>query len=356
MTSLPAVPPFAPGTQFLNKYDFSHRIGRGSFGEVWLATDRALNRPYAIKILDAGVDVDQRLREARVGNAFTHGNLAKVWQADVATDGRVVIAMDYYQGGPATNLKNPGNFIPLPQALRVTLDVLRGLEHLHSFNVFHNDIKPENILLGDNGQGILTDYGIVGISLDGKPVAPVNWYVLHAAPEVSTGIDARTDIFQMGLTLFRLLVSIGDLEARYGVMGRNDYLAALAAGTLLRPADFPPHVPASVRRAILRAIAADPADRFQTALEMRRALERLSFAGHWTVDPTGNFVGVGNGWTYRFELLQKTRSQFSFLAFRRNAASGNETAIRKFSARDVTKAEAFALHKQFVAAVVNGDA
>ena len=117
----------------------------------------------------------------------------------MATDGRVVIAMDYYPGGPATNLKNPGNFVPLPQALRVTLDVLRGLEHLHSFNVFHNDIKPENILLGDNGQGILSDYGIVGISLDGKPVAPANWYILHTAPEVSTGIDARTDIFQIGL-------------------------------------------------------------------------------------------------------------------------------------------------------------
>ena len=65
MMNLPAVPPFAPGTQFLNKYEFRHRIGRGGFGEVWLAIDRALNRPYAIKILDAGVDVDERLLEAR---------------------------------------------------------------------------------------------------------------------------------------------------------------------------------------------------------------------------------------------------------------------------------------------------
>ena len=170
----------------------------------------------------------------------THNNLVRVHQADVATDGKIVIAMDYFPEGSITTLSNPGNFLPLPTAIRTMVDVLQGLEHLHLNNFFHNDVKPQNILRGPHSQAKLTDYGIVGISSNGAPLMPSCWYVLHAAPETvaGNGIEARTDIFQAGLTMFRLLAGLGSLEAKFNSLGAEAYASRLANGSLISRADL----------------------------------------------------------------------------------------------------------------------
>lgn len=350
--------PITNGTTFYNKYRLTRPLGRGSFGEVWLAQDQAVNHEYAIKILNVGIGIDQRLREAQVGHAFTHNNLVRVHQADVATDGKVVIAMDYFPDGSITTLANPSGFLPLPVALRSMTDVLQGLEHLHLNNFFHNDVKPQNILRGPQGQAKLADYGIVGISLTGAPVMPSSWYVLHAAPETvsGNGIEARTDIFQSGLTMFRLLTGLASLEGKFMSMGRGSYEAGLASGSLVSRRDFPPFIPNSVCRAVLTAIDPNPAKRFQSALEMRRALEKLSFAGHWTVDATGRLIGSDARCTYRFDRLRASGRNSSFEAFKTNRQSGRETRISQFTKTHLTDAEARKLEATFLKAVVRGNA
>jgi serine/threonine protein kinase len=358
MSLAPAPMPITNGTTFYNKYRLARPIGRGSFGEVWLAQDQAVNHEYAIKILNVGIGIDQRLREAQVGHAFTHNNLVRVHQADVATDGKVVIAMDYLPGGSITTLANPAGFLPLPIAIRSMIDVLQGLEHLHLNNFFHNDVKPQNILRGPQGEAKLADYGIVGISPTGAPVMPSSWYVLHAAPETAAGngIEARTDIFQAGLTMFRLLTGLGSLEAKFSSLGRTAYEAALAGGSLVSRRDFPPFIPNSVCRAVLTAIDPDPAKRFQSALEMRRALEKLSFAGHWTVDGSGRLIGSDARHTYRFERHPAAGPNAVFEAFKTNKQSGRETRISQFTQKSLTNAQACKLEVAFLKAVVTGSA
>ncbi|MBR3371929.1 MAG: serine/threonine protein kinase [Rhodobacteraceae bacterium] len=356
MNLAPVALPITNGTTFYNKYRLMRPIGRGSFGEVWLAQDQAVNHEYAIKLLNAGIGIDQRLREAQVGHAFTHNNLVRVHQADVTTDGTVVIAMDYFPDGPITTLANPRNFLSLPTALRTVIDRLQGLEHLHLHNFFHNDVKPQNILRGPQGQAKLADYGIVGISVSGAPVQPSSWYILHAAPEtvVGNGIEARTDVFQTGLTLYRLLVGLSALEAKFNTLGAAAYTDASAKGSLITRADFPPFIPSAVCRAVMTSINPDPAKRFQSALDMRRALERLSFSGHWTVDETGTLCGEDARCTYRFEHRLAVGSNSSVTAFKTNRASGRETRIAQFTKRNLGKAEANRLVMSFVKAVVEG--
>lgn len=356
MSTNPAVLPIANGTTFYNKYLLIQPIGSGSFGEVWLAKDQAVNHEYAIKVLNVGVGIDQRLREAQIGHAFTHNNLVRIHQADVATDGKVVIAMDYFPNGAVTTLANPGNFLPLQRALRIIIDILQGLEHLHLHNFFHNDVKPQNILRGPQDQAKLADYGIVGISVTGAPVQPSNWYVLHAAPETvaGNGIEARTDIFQTGLTLFRLLVGLGFLEAKFNSLGSTDYAEALAKGTLITRKDFPAFIPNSVCRLVMTSINPDPVKRFNSALDMRRELEKLSFVGHWSVDATGQLVGEDNRYTYRFEHIPTTGGKVSFIAFKMNKESGRETRISKFTDMKLSNYEANKLSDKFIKAVVDG--
>ncbi|MFZ1085663.1 MAG: serine/threonine-protein kinase [Terracidiphilus sp.] len=350
--------PLSSGTLYFNKYLPLRRLGSGSFGEVWLARDQALNHEYAVKVLNSGITVDQRLREAQVGHAFTHNNLVRVHQADVTTDGKVIIAMDYLPDGSITTLANPGNFLPVPAAIRVMVDVLQGLEHLHSSDFYHNDVKPENVLRGPQGQALLGDYGIVGSANGGRPVLPSSMYILHAAPETvaGNGIEARTDIFQAGLTLFRLLVGLGTLRFKFNSLGFPAYESVLAAGSLITKKDFPPFIPHSLSRVVLTSINPNPCERYQSALEMRRALEKLSFTGHWTVDSQGMLVGVDSRHTYRFEKTSLSANCFKFEAFKKNLTSGRETRISTLSLKSVSAQEAQKAEVKFIRAVTAGAA
>jgi serine/threonine protein kinase len=356
MTRLP-VPAYTPGLQ-IYKYKLGRFLGQGQFGQVWLAEDRALMRQYAVKILNPGVPVDERLQEGRIGNLLEHNNLVHVYQADViqyATDHVVVLAMDYMPDGSITRRANPHGFLPVPDVLQAAKDILQGLDYLHANSFYHNDIKPQNILIGSAGQAMLTDYGILGVSSNGQPTLASDAYQLHMAPEVAStqNISIQTDIFQTGLTLFRLATNLTALGAKQSAMGWPGYHAAVAAGTLVKSADFPPYVPAPLRRIILKAIDPSPAGRFQSALEMRRAVEKLSFPGHWTVDAAGQLIGTSGHNQYRFERTG-TGSNRSVTSFKKNLTSGHETRISNFCAKHLSASQAVALVNNLIKHVVKG--
>lgn len=346
--------PFLPGTQ-LYKYQLKQRIGGGSFGEVWLADDHAIGREYAIKILKPGTPINHRLREAKIGNLLEHNNVVRVHQADV-TDDHVIVAMDYQAKGAITKLANPSLFLPLPEVIRIGKDILRGLEYLHGHDFFHNDVKPENVLVGPHDQGMLTDYGIVGVTQNGAPVPPPNFYKIHAAPEImsANAITAQTDVFQTGLTLFRMLVGLDTLRQKFNALGEQGYYAAAKANTLIAANDFPAYVPARLRRIILKAIHPDTAQRYRSALEMRRDLERLNFPGYWTVEPSGAFVGRNGIYTYRFHSQKRAGSTYDIEAFKKHNDTGRETRCTAHCHSDVSAAEAKRAIERFVKAVVEG--
>jgi hypothetical protein len=135
-------------------------------------------------------------------------------------------------------------------------------------------------------------------------------------------------------------------------MGPAAYADALAKGTIITRADFPPFIPNSVCRVVQTAIDSDPAKRFQTALEMRRALEKLSFAGHWILGANGVLVGLDPNYTYRFEHFTAIGTNASFSAFKKNCKSGRETKISQFTRKNLTNAEATKLHRAFLQAVM----
>lgn len=341
------------------KYTLKHRIGTGSFGEVWLATDNAVGHDYAIKILHPGIPVHERLHEARIGHSLTHNNLVRVHQADVVPlsgNHLVIIAMDYLPEGSITKLANPSDYIPLPDVIRIGIDILRGLEYLHGQNFFHNDVKPENVLIGAGRQGMLSDYGIVGVSADGSPVPPPNTYKIHCAPEVvkSTGITAQTDIFQTGMTLFRMLVGLGTLRDKFSKLGETQYFQDICDAKLVTAADFPAYVPNRLRRIVLKALCPDAADRYVSALDMRRDLERLNYPGHWTIASSGAFIGHCRNNEYRFEQRKALGGKFDVVAFKKSKASGRETRFTAHCSAGLTSQQSTKRIERFVKAVVEG--
>ncbi|MCA3151059.1 MAG: serine/threonine protein kinase [Rhodocyclaceae bacterium] len=343
-----------PGVQ-VYKYSLKHRIGSGSFGEVWLATDNGVGHDYAIKILRPGIPMHERLREAHIGHSLMHNNLVRVHQADVV-NGLVIIAMDHLPEGAITKLANPSGYLTLPEVLRIGIDILRGLEYLHGQNFFHNDVKPENVLIGPGRQGMLSDYGIVGISTDGSPVPPPNSYKIHSAPEVvnNIGINAQTDIFQAGMTIFRMLVGLGTLRDKFTKLGEAQYYQAICDAKLVTLSDFPAYVPSKLKRIVLKALSPSVTDRYVSALDMRRDLERLSYAGYWTVASSGAFVGHNGAHEFRFEHQKVAEGKFNVTAFKKSKATQRETRISKFCASGVTNTQSTQHIERFVKAVVNG--
>jgi serine/threonine protein kinase len=343
----------------LYKYRLISKIGAGGFGEVWLAHDLAVQREYAVKILQPGVSVDERLREAQIGNRLEHNNLVYVHQADVvpvAGDHAVILAMDYQSNGSVETLANPAGYLPLPAVLRIARDILQGLEYLHARSFYHNDIKPGNILLGSHQQAMLSDYGITGVSSNGAPVAAPNAYILHRAPEiVATGnIGVGSDIFQVGMTLARLLIHLDHLGAVWSRIGPTQFEQDIAAGKLLKPTDFGCHIPTAVRRVILKAVHPDPAQRYSSALEMRRALEKLDYPGHWSVDAAGKEVGKCRNYEFSYLVSPVAGGKFDVTCSKRNVVSGNTQRIAQFCKRGLTHKQADKVVTDFKEFVVTG--
>jgi len=347
-----------PGAR-LYKYQLIRKIGAGSFGEVWLARDLAVQRDYAVKILQPGVSVDQRLREAQIGNRLAHNNLVYVHQADVVQvfgDHVVILAMDYQPNGSVETLANPAGYLPLPAVLQIARDILQGLEYLHARNFYHNDIKPGNILLGSQQQAMLSDYGITGISSNSAPVMAPSSYVFHRAPEVlATGnIGISSDIFQVGMTLARLLIHLEHLRANWARIGPTQYAQDVASGKLLQAKDFGCHIPAAVRRVILKAVHPDPAQRYSSALEMRRALEKLDYSGYWTVDASGKEVGICKTCEFSYSVSPVPGGKLDVTSIKRNVSSGNTQRLTKFCKRGLTQQQANKIIADFKKFVVTG--
>ena len=343
----------------LYKYQLRCRIGRGSFGDVWLVSDNTVNHEYALKILKPDAPVDERLREARIGHQFDHPNVVRVHQADVFTQGHqqyVVLAMDYIKDGSLTNLANPSGYLTLPEVVQFGRDILRGLEYLHSIDLIHNDIKPENVLVGPQGNGMLADYGIVGVSQNVTPKLSSMFYKIHAAPEVIAKnlISVQSDLYQVGLTLFRMLVGLDVLRRKFNELGEHDYYRAVSESKLVTATDFPAFVPLRLRQIVQRATHRQANCRYASALAMRRELEKLNYPGFWTVIDRGDFLGQNGAYVYRFEQESARGGRFDVVAYKKRESTGQETRIQKYCHKNLTNSAAKKEIEIFVKAIVEG--
>ena len=165
-------------------------------------------------------------------------------------------------------------------------------------------------------------------------------YLPHISPETikSNLYDTRTDIYQLGLTAFRLINGISEIRDEFD-RNRTAFGDKVTKGTIITPAKYKPYVPRPIRRIINKAISVNPDDRYQTALEMRRALERIQIAGDCTGDETGNLVLLRGTNAYRYETSIMKKGTFSLVTYKRNLKTGNETRFSKYCLNSINEKE-----------------
>jgi tetratricopeptide (TPR) repeat protein len=245
---------------------------------VFLAQDVKHARPVALKVLDpelgASLAADRFLREIKIAAKLQHPHIVPLYDSGVADD-LLYYVMPYIEGESLRARIAKQRQLRLETALQITGETADALDYAHRAGVIHRDIKPENILLS-GGHAMVADFGIAlaittagGQALTSTGVAigtPV-----YMSPEQATGdyaIDARTDIYSLGCVLYEMLSGLPPYVGPTPVA----ILAKQAAGRVEPPRKFRNDVPRPVERAVLKALASEPADRHVTAEEFSRAL------------------------------------------------------------------------------------
>ncbi|MCS7080810.1 MAG: protein kinase [Chloracidobacterium sp.] len=256
----------------LGPYTLVRLLGRGAFGQVWLAERRtklAVTR-VALKIpLADDADLDAIRKEAAVwAQASGHPNVLPIIEADIY-DGQVVIVSEYAPDGSLVDwLARKGGRVALPEAVRMLDGILAGLEHLHGRQIVHRDLKPANILLqGDTPR--LADFGIARVIHATSRTGLIAGTPAYMPPEAFDGVRTEQgDLWAAGVMFQQLLT--GGLP-----FPQQDLTALMGAIVTRDPVPLPATLPAAVHRFVATALCKDPARRFPTATAMRQALVQL---------------------------------------------------------------------------------
>jgi serine/threonine protein kinase len=264
----------------LSKYEVQEKIGEGGMGIVYKANQRSMNRIVALKILSPKYSsrprfVEQFIREARAAGQLNHPNIIQVH--DVGTENDIhYFSMEFVDGPTCMQaLREHGPF-KTPEALEIIRQTARALEYAHGQRLIHQDIKPDNIMLGHNNTVKLADLGISKTfdeaeSEEGpKRVMGTPHYM---APEAALGkkIDHRVDIYSLGATLYHLLTG----KTPYSGTSATEVLKAHVMDPLPPIHDIVPDVPEAVCALVERMVAKKADDRYATATQVIEEVKRL---------------------------------------------------------------------------------
>ena len=265
LASISDLPRAHLGTEEERELVVLSELGRGGMGVVLLAKQKALGREVAVKRCGKdGESVQTLVREARVMGRLEHPNVIPVHGLLADDEGPAVVMKRVSGVTWEDSLRMAPAATNLDRHLEVFLQLCNAVAFAHSRDVLHRDIKPANVLLGEYGEVYLADWGLAQ-AIGAKPTERVSGSPAYMAPEMLEGeADERTDVYLLGATLYQLLTG----RAPH----RGSLAQAIDSVRRAEPLVLPPSVPADLAAICIRACAADPAERFGRAADLRTAV------------------------------------------------------------------------------------
>lgn len=264
------------GQKISDRYQIIKSIGEGGMANVYLAYDTILDRNVAVKVLRGDLSNDEKFvrrfqREALAASSLTHPNIVEVY--DVGEDnGEYYIVMEYIEGKHLKNLLKKRGKLTLSEAVDIMLQITDGMAAAHDSYIIHRDIKPQNIMILENGLVKITDFGIA-MAMNATQLTQTNSVmgsVHYLPPEQASGQGStlQSDIYSMGIVMYELLT--GELPFK------GDNAVEIALKHLKEPIpdirEKLPNVPNSIYNIIKKATAKNPKNRYNDAREMHEDL------------------------------------------------------------------------------------
>jgi beta-lactam-binding protein with PASTA domain len=270
-----------PDTLIDGRYRILRRLGSGGMADVYMAEDQQLGRRVALKILHRRFAEDEQFverfrREASSAAGLSHPNVVAIFDRG-EWDGTYYIAMELVEGRTLKDIIREKGPAPPEAAVDITLQILRAARYAHKHGVVHRDIKPHNVLIDQDGRVRVTDFGIAraGTS-DITETGSVMGTAQYLSPEQAQGrpVDARSDLYSIGIVLYELLTGQVPFDADSPVTVALKQVSELP----VPPAELVPAIPPAVDAVVLRSLEKDPDRRYQSADEFIAALDEARAA------------------------------------------------------------------------------
>jgi serine/threonine-protein kinase len=270
----------------LGEYRILRRLGEGGMGAVYLAYHEASDRQVALKVLSDQLAsnqgfVDRFYREAKSGRLLNHPSIVRSYGAGQdPTTSKHYLVLEYVDGTSAQALLEQFGRLAVGDAVHIALDIARALEHAHSRNIIHRDIKPDNILITRSGVSKLADLGLARRLDEASHLTAARqgfgtpYYMPYEQALNARHADGRSDIYALGATLYHLLTG----QVPFPGETPLEVVEAKDRGAYIPASQLNDQVPRILDQILYRMLARQPRDRYQTASELIVDLERSRLA------------------------------------------------------------------------------
>lgn len=260
------------GQKINDRYQIVRLIGEGGMANVYLALDTILDRYVAVKLLRGDLANDEKFvrrfqREAISASSLSHPNIVEMY--DVGEDnGQYFIVMEYVDGKTLKSLIKRRGALTIPEVIDIMLQLTSGLSCAHNSYIIHRDIKPQNILIKEDGTVKITDFGIA-LAINAQELTQTNSVmgsVHYLPPEQANGSGStiKSDIYSLGILMYELLTGSipfkGDNAVEIAIKQMKDQLPSICK--------INPDIPQSLENIVLKAAAKNPKNRYDNVNEM----------------------------------------------------------------------------------------
>ncbi len=283
------------------RYEIVGELGRGAMGVVYKATDPVIGRAVAVKTIKlseegTGLSRPELLSrfqtEARAAGLLTHPNIVVVFDAG-EEEGLYYITMELVEGKSVQALLDAGHAFPLPRVLRIMEQTCSALQFAHERNVVHRDIKPANIMLTGDDTVKVTDFGTAKILQFGtvQQTAHVMGTPSYMSPEQIKGraVDGRSDIFSLGVMLYEMITG----EKPFPGQSITTVIYKIVNEEPVPPRNINPSIHPGISAAVMKALAKEPDDRYQSCREMLEDLRNYRAVAGVESNPRSTMVLSG---------------------------------------------------------------
>lgn len=273
-------------------FETIREIGQeGRNSQVFLAHDKQLDGEIVVKKIAKArlANADEYYRESKILHVSSHSNVVRV-NYGCSDNDYIYIAMPFYKNGSLKSLIDTRH-LSIREVIRYSIQFLSGLNNIHSKGLIHFDIKPDNILISDSNEALLSDFGL-SKAMDNLGFAnPDGVYSKQIPPETFSNTDKtiKFDIYLAGLTLYRLLNGNAQYYSQINFATQQEYIRAIQNGNFPNRNSYLPHIPIKLQRVVNKALNVNPNDRHKNVLELINELSDVDENLDLVFSKNGNF-------------------------------------------------------------------